>query len=260
MAGTCLPHPMPPHPRDNRPAAPPSRSTALRTGENPAIRAPVTIRTTRPSPEVRGILLTCPSLGDYPNKVLHPEAAQTTEVGRMFRNLALVALAGSLLLIGSQTVYPADGNTSPKPRLGFVLVAWDEESHADPRAWENSIRRVYRVGIRDVTVVTYRFVDPATGSLSASSAHGLESPPSDAVVLAALSEGQRLGMRVSVNPLVEIDDPEGIGSEWRGDLSFAGARLDRFFTDYRAYLRNMAELVNSAGAHRLYILLFAGRP
>lgn len=67
-------------------------------------------------------------------------------------------------------------------------------------------------------------------------------------------------MRVSVNPLVEIDDPGGIGSEWRGDLSFAGARLDRLFADYRAYLRNMAELVNSAGAHRLYILLFAGRP
>jgi hypothetical protein len=180
-------------------------------------------------------------------------AGSKDKVGTMLKVVLPIVLAGSLPLIGRVTADAADSKIKQKPRPGFVLVAWDEESHANPRAWESSIRRIFRVGVRDVTVVTYRFVDAGTGNISASSAHGLESPPSDAVVLAALREGKRLGMRVSVNPLVEIDDPKGIGSEWRGDLSFAGAQLDGFFANYREYVHGMAELVKSGGGHRLYI-------
>jgi hypothetical protein len=171
----------------------------------------------------------------------------------MLRTVIHLVLAGSLLPTGSATANSADNNIKQRPRVGFVLVAWDEASNANSRVWERSIRQVYDAGIRDVTVVTYRFVQAETGKISASSAYGLESPPSDAVVLAALREGKRLGMRVSLNPLLEIDNPKDIGSRWRGDLDFTPARLRGFFAHYRDYIRSMAQHVKSADGHRLYI-------
>jgi len=165
----------------------------------------------------------------------------------------LVCLVAATLLVGEAAAQPANDTTVTRPRLGFVLVAWDDRFNADPRAWERSVEQVLKAGIRDITVVTYRFVDPKTGKISARSAYGLESPPSDSVVLAAMKKGDRLRMRVSLNPLLEIDNPEDIGSEWRGNLDFAGARLEEFFANYRAYIREMAQLVKSANGHRLYV-------
>jgi hypothetical protein len=171
----------------------------------------------------------------------------------MSKSLMYVALAGSFLFVGRAAAQPANDKIVEPPRLGFVLVAWDDQFNVNPRAWENSVEEVFEAGIRDITVVTYRFVDRTTGKISARSAYGLELPPSDAVVLAALEKGEQLGMRVSLNPLLEIDNRQDIGSQWRGDLDFAGPRLADFFVNYRAYLRDMAQLVKSADADRLYI-------
>jgi len=66
-------------------------------------------------------------------------------------------------------------------------------------------------------------------------------------------EGKRLGMQVSLNPFVEIDNPNGIGHEWRGLLNFSGPMLRQFFEHYSGYLSEMASLASGTNTDRLYV-------
>lgn len=112
---------------------------------------------------------------------------------------------------------------------------------------------MYYTGIRSITIITYRFVDKKTGNISTTSRYDLAAPPKDREIITAIEEGKRLGMQVSLNPFIEIDNPNGIGHEWRGTLDFSGEDLKTFFDNYQDYIINMAKVADATEADRLYV-------
>jgi len=164
-----------------------------------------------------------------------------------------VSLIFNVVFLDDANAEPPLPNLKQRPSVGFVLVAWDEASQANSRDWLRSLQQLHDADVRDVTLVTYRFVHRESGKISFTSAFGLDSPPRDEVLRAAFDAGKRLGMRVSLNPLVEIDNAEDLGGQWRGELDFAAEKLTDFFVNYGEYIRSMAELVKTGDGYRLYV-------
>ncbi len=148
---------------------------------------------------------------------------------------------------------PLSYQPSRAQEFGFNLVSWDRTGTVDGHAWKQVVREMHHAGIQSVTVITYRFVHKTRGNISTVSQYGLAPPPGDDAIIAALEEGKQWGMRVSLNPFTEIDNPNGIGHKWRGMLNFSGEELQTFFKHYRAYITRMAQIAASQGASRLYI-------
>ncbi|MDP6447663.1 MAG: hypothetical protein QF805_27950, partial [Pirellulaceae bacterium] len=169
----------------------------------------------------------------------------------MWKWIALVAAITTVH--GVANAEPNRGAAEKRPAIGFVIVAWDEATKSNPRAWERSLEQLSAAGVRDVTLVTYRFIDRKTIKISSASAFGLDSPPSNSVLRATLRKAKRLGMRVSLNPLLEIDNEDDLGGVWRGELSYSAAELKTFFANYGEYILSMARLVAAEDGYRLYV-------
>ena len=136
------------------------------------------------------------------------------------------------------------------PQPGFNLVSWGAASDDD---WENAVQSLYDANVRSLTIVTYRFLNASTGHLSSTSAYGLAAPPPNAYIASAMQKAQTLGMTVSLNPFVEIDNSSCIGCIWRGSFNPYGTTLTNFFNDYTNYIQEMANLAEVNGADRLYV-------
>ena len=159
----------------------------------------------------------------------------------------LAAIAAAL---GVHRTFFSAGNPPP---LGFNLAAWEANTNTDAAAWRQAIVDIHGFGVRRVTLVPYWFVDPQSGSVSAVSMHGLPAGPGSNVLSKAIKAAGALGMDIALKPLVEIDTREGFGHQWRGDLGFEGADQKRFFSQYRGYIEEMAQLCIDHGAHKLYL-------
>lgn len=147
----------------------------------------------------------------------------------------------------------SDNKSNKTPKIGFNLVSWDLTGTVDTNTWKKTVQEMYRADIRSLTIVTYRFVDKKTGSISPTSTYGLAPPPGNDEIMTALKEAKNLGMHVSLNPFIEIDNPNGIGYEWRGNLNYSDDKLQIFFKNYKDYIAEMAKLAETAGIDRLYV-------
>jgi hypothetical protein len=139
------------------------------------------------------------------------------------------------------------------PNISFNLVSWDTTGKVNSLMWENAVQGLYDVGIQNFTIITYRFVDKETANISKTSHHNLAPPPENSAIAAAIQKGKKLGMQISLNPFVEIDNSKGIGNQWRGNLDFSGAKLKTFFKNYKNYIKEIAQLAQAGGVDRLYI-------
>jgi glycosyl hydrolase family 113 len=140
-----------------------------------------------------------------------------------------------------------------EPRMGFNLISWDPATNNDPRAWERAVRQIHGLGVARITVIGYHPVDRATGRIGGRSRFDSALGPSKEVLAAAMTTARSLGMAVSLKHFIEIDNPKGEGSEWRGDLDFEEPKLTEFFREYEAYVLDMAQFAQQHGASRYYI-------
>lgn len=169
------------------------------------------------------------------------------------RRRMLGAGAGLAAIAAAFGVHRTFFSAENAPPLGFNLAAWESEINADANVWRQAVRDIHDFGVRRVTLVPYWFVDPTDGSVSAASSNGLPPGPGAALLAEVIGAAVDLRMDVALKPLVEIDTREGFGHHWRGDLDFEGAEQRRFFTQYRAYIGEMAQLCADHGAHKLYL-------
>lgn len=159
----------------------------------------------------------------------------------------LAAFAAAFAL---HRAYLGSGTTPP---LGFNLAAWQEDTNTNAAPWRQAIEDIHAFGVRRVTLVPYWFVDPRSGTVSATSAKDQPAGPSSTVLTETIKIGVDLGMDIAMKPLVEIDTASDFGHQWRGDLEFEGAAQIRFFTQYRDYIEEMAQLCVEHGATKLYL-------
>jgi hypothetical protein len=140
-----------------------------------------------------------------------------------------------------------------RPLLGFNLVSWATATNTNSGPWLEALREIEALGVCRITIVCYRFVDARSGAITERSAHGLVAGPTLPVMADVLEHGRARGFDVGLLPFVEIDNTEGIGRVWRGSATFDGDSLSVFFSDYEAYLRELACIARDGHAARLYI-------
>ncbi len=133
------------------------------------------------------------------------------------------------------------------PSVGFNLISWWNFGATGESVWTDAVQDLYDHGVREVSISPVRFVDTSTGEIAGSSGQG----PELAHIAAGVQHAKSLGMRVTLNPFVE---PEGF-SFWRGQYNPTPGSdaADRFWSDYRRYLVDVAELARDTGADALTV-------
>jgi hypothetical protein len=157
--------------------------------------------------------------------------------------VGLILAFGSTRAAGDPSVY----EPGVDPAVGVNLISWGNFGASGAAVWEDAVQRVYDHGLRAVSISPLRFVKQTTGEIRLSD--GTSTGPDLAHVEAAVARASALGMSITVNPFIEPDN----FSKWRAELNFAGAAKAQFWSDYVAYLVEVAAMAEAHGADRMNI-------
>ncbi|QDU71546.1 hypothetical protein Pan265_13960 [Mucisphaera calidilacus] len=133
------------------------------------------------------------------------------------------------------------------PGLGFNTVSWWNYGWDGPTVWANEVQRMYDYGLREVSLSPLRFVTPGTGQIASSS----QRAPDLEHVEAAVARATSLGMTVTVNPFVELEN----FSTWRGfyNPTPGSNEAETFWDDYTTYVVDVAEMAETYGVDAMTI-------
>jgi len=162
-----------------------------------------------------------------------------------FSNIALPAMVWLTFLVGSLAADPLVYEPGTDPGVGMNLASWWNFGATGPAVWEGAVQDLYDHGFRHVSFVPLRFVDKPTGHLVP---EPYAKAPDLAHVAAGVARAKALGMTVTINPFVQPTD-----WSWRGFMNFSGAKKTNFFSDYQAYLLEVAQVAQDNGAARMTI-------
>jgi hypothetical protein len=141
-------------------------------------------------------------------------------------------LACALAAWATQGVY----EPAIDPGLGFNLIAWSGNSGTN---WTNAINALYTAGFREVSISPVRRFDYNTGAVIANSGY-----PSLAAVEAGVVRAEQLGMRVTLNPFVELSNLPASSGGWRAYFAPlpGSAVANTFWPLYETYLDEVATI------------------
>lgn len=214
----------------------------------------------RPNPLGRHGAVTVPSLGQ---RLLAVMATRYDQAPRAFTadlrlgpflrcpmsHKACLLLGACLMILNGRIAAGAPDiyEVNHDPNVGFNLISWWNFNASGQAVWEDAVQDLYDNGFRDVSISPVRFVDPATGSIAVSSMKG---PELDHVA-AGIARAKSLGMQVTVNPFVEIED----FAFWRGNFNPVpgSAVSDTFWNDYEQYLTDVANVAEANGAEAMTV-------
>ncbi len=157
--------------------------------------------------------------------------------------LVLIQIPLGLPLLPAQA-NPEIYEVGVDPGVGFNLISWWNFGGSGVSTWQNAVQSLYDAGFREVSISPVRFVQINSGqnpgSIMSSSTRGPELSHIEAGVVRAKS----LGMRVTLNPFVELVDGTNYFSFWRGqyDPTPGSAESTRFWSDYEDYLVEVAHI------------------
>ena len=117
-----------------------------------------------------------------------------------------VCMVGLFNLAPSAYANPSVYEPATDPGLGFNLIAWSGNSGT---SWSNAIDALYNAGFREVSISPVRRFDNNTGAVISNFGY-----PSLTAVDAGVLRAKQLGMRVTLNPFVELSNLPG-GQSWR---------------------------------------------
>jgi hypothetical protein len=121
------------------------------------------------------------------------------------------------------------------PGLGFNLIAWSGNNGS---SWTNAVNALYAGGFREVSISPVRRFNNNTGTVVSNSGY-----PSLTAVEAGVARAKQLGMRVTLNPFVELSNLPG-GQTWRAFFApVPGSTVaSTFWPLYETYLDEVAML------------------
>ncbi len=133
------------------------------------------------------------------------------------------------------------------PAVGVNLISWNNFGPDGASVWETAVQRAYDHGLRAVSISPLRFVKPTTGEIRLGD--GTSTGPDLAHVETAVARASALGMAITINPFIEPDN----FSKWRAELNFTGAAKTTFWSDYQAYMLEVAAIAEAHGAGRMNV-------
>lgn len=181
---------------------------------------------------------------------------------RRARGALTAAVAALLLAAPGDAANIARYEPGVDPGVGFNLVSWWNYSNG-AEVWQNAVQAVYDAGFTEVSLSPLRFVETSTsaampaGSIAGTSSRG----PELSHVAAGIVRAKSLGMRVTVNPFIELKNGNNFfqnalnSNSWRGfyDPMPGSAAWTRFWADYQQYLVDVAQMANANGADSMTV-------
>lgn len=133
------------------------------------------------------------------------------------------------------------------PGVGFNLVSWWNFGNNGNATWENAVQDVYDAGFREVSISPLRFVQINSGQNPGTIATISQRAPTLAHIEAGVVRAKSLGMRVTLNPFVELVNGSNHFPFWRGQydpLPFS-AESTRFWSGYHDYVVDVAAIAET---------------
>lgn len=139
------------------------------------------------------------------------------------------------------------------PPLGVHLPLWHQGDLDPIEFWPKVFTELAQHKIQNCFLLNYYFVDPVTGKISkASKFNDSKSPDLEFLELGVKLANAR-GIKASLYPVLEIDNPYQIGKIWRGNLNFFGSTLKNFFVQYSHIINEMAEISHRYQAPYIFL-------
>jgi hypothetical protein len=149
-------------------------------------------------------------------------------------------LAAVVVFTGPRFVHanPAVYEPATDPGLGFNLIAWSGNNGA---SWTSAIDTLYNAGFREVSISPVRRFDNNTGAVISNFGY-----PTLAAVEAGVVRAKELGMRVTLNPFVELSNLPG-GQSWRAYFAPlpGSTKANTFWPLYETYLDEVATIAQA---------------
>jgi type II secretory pathway pseudopilin PulG len=125
------------------------------------------------------------------------------------------------------------------PGLGFNLIAWSGNSGS---SWTNAINALHAAGFREVSISPVRRFNNSTGQVVANSGY-----PSLSAIEAGVMRAKQLGMRVTLNPFVELSNLPPSAGGWRAYFApLPGSTVaNTFWPLYETYLDEVATIAQN---------------
>lgn len=159
----------------------------------------------------------------------------------------LTAATLSLCATRSVMADPAVYEAGVDPGVGVNLISWWNFGASGAQVWEDAVQDIYDQGLRAVSISPLRFVDLSTGAVRLSD--GSTTGPDMSHISAGVVRAASLGMSITINPFIEPDH----FSMWRALMNFSGAAKTQFWSDYQAYLVEVATVAQAHGVARMTI-------
>ncbi len=126
--------------------------------------------------------------------------------------------------------------------ISVHIPLW-HQGQLDPfKFWDEVFKDLTAHKINHCFLLNYYFVDPVMGRISKTSQFNNNQAPD----LSFLEHGIRLardrGIKASLYPVLEIDNPHQIGGIWRGNLNFFGRTLETFFQQYMRLIDDVLQI------------------
>lgn len=148
---------------------------------------------------------------------------------------------------GARAADPLVYEPNVDPGVGFNLVSWFNFGAGGANIWRNAVQDVYDAGFREVSISPVRYIDQSTGSIATSSSKG----PELSHIAAGIERAKQLGMHVTVNPFVELEN----FAFWRGQYNPTpgSSQWNNFWNDYTSYLIDVAQVAQAEGADAMNV-------
>lgn len=135
---------------------------------------------------------------------------------------------------------PAVYEPATDPGLGFNLIAWS--GNTDASRWTNAVNALYAAGFREVSISPIRRFDYNTGGVISNFGY-----PTLTAIEAGVVRAKQLGMRVTLNPFVEVSNLPAAAGGWRAGFNPlpGSAKANTFWPLYETYLDEVATVAQN---------------
>ena len=138
---------------------------------------------------------------------------------------------------------PAELTTSLMAKaISVHIPLWHQGQLDSHKFWNEIFQDLSAHKIQHCFLLNYHFVDPVMGRISKRSQFNNNQAPELSFLADGMKLAQERGIKASLYPVLEIDNPHQIGGIWRGNLNFFGRTLETFFQQYMRLIDDILDI------------------
>ena len=137
--------------------------------------------------------------------------------------------------------------------ISVHIPLWHQGQLDSHKFWNEVFQDLSAHKIQHCFLLNYHFVDPVMGKISKRSQFNNNQAPELSFLADGMKLAQERGIKASLYPVLEIDNPHQIGGIWRGNLNFFGRTLETFFQQYMRLIDDILDISLTQNSPYLFI-------